>query len=328
MKKILPVNINPYIRTFAYHGYHHSVISSNGKVLNDLSEDVACVQVKNFAHYIWENQVEDLHYEINTNNTLRFYGNKWNTNMNAAFWRSCNTFDEIEITIHKQLYSNVWANICLFLASNSESAMAGANPSYNIQIGNFSKDGLYYRIDKEPHTVLYPAPALPLSIRLIKHDSHISIVYNDAAQTEKKITLSDDTSGYSLDRIGFAINLGCNSYYEWMFSNYINFYVNIDYSMPVDYLCNKHKNWVIHTDDYFIDYSAETEQSISTLGLSMIDYIKKMIDLNRYIETITNNNIYLNKSDINGKLFHQDLIYGYDDSMECFYLLYYKLGKV
>ena len=327
MKKILPINPNPYIRTYTHHGYLHAIISTPDKVSTN-SHKVAEVEVKNFNNYTWNNQNEDLQYETGLDNTFKFYSNKWDTNMNIAFWRPCNDSDEIEITIHQQTYSNVWASIAVFLTDNNRDIMTDIDSSYIIQCGNFSKDGGYYQINTNPHVPILSAPTLPLNIHLAKMGERISVQFYDSNMNKSEITIMNSSAEHPLERIGFSVNLGCNSYYEWLFSNYINFYVNSNYSMPIDYLCSIHKDWSLYTNNYFLDYTNETEMEINALGLSLIEYIKLMIRQDKYIETLINDNIHLKISDENGAYFHQNLIYGYDDTLQHFHILYYKNGKV
>lgn len=325
MRKILPININPYIRSYTHHGYHHAVISTHEKVSKNLNDDVACVKIKRLSEYSWENQVEGLQYNIGENDTIMFYGNKWNIDMNAAFWRKCNLIDEIEMCIDNQLYTHIWGSIYLFLSSNTEYSMTNFDNAYNLVFGNFCKDGIYYKGNNPLYTILLPAPIFPLKIKLTKTETQIILTYEEAVQQENKLILNINDFSGSNERIGFGINLRCNSYYEWLFSNYINIYVNLNNAMHIDFLCDNHKNWNCHTYNPFIDFNIETEKDIQNMGYSLINYIKKMIDLNRYVEMMINDNIHLNKEN---DFFHPDLIYGYDDSEECFHLLCYNTGKV
>ncbi|MDE7284464.1 MAG: hypothetical protein K2N85_12920, partial [Lachnospiraceae bacterium] len=247
MKKILPININPYIRSYTHHGYHHSVISTNDKVYNNDIGEAACIKIKNFSDYNWSSQLDGLNYGTCESDTLKFYGNKWNIDMNAALWRKCNSCDEIEICINNQFYTNVWASIYLFLSDNTGLPMTDYDKAYNLVFGNFSKDGIYYRYDKPPHIVLFPSPTFPLTIRLVKTETNIILIYKDAMQNYNKLTLDiDDFNGLN-ECIGFGVNYRCNSYYEWLFSNYINIYVNLNNAIHIDFLCDKHKNWNRHT---------------------------------------------------------------------------------
>lgn len=326
MKKILPININPYIRTYTHHGYHHSVISTNDKVYNNDIDEAACIKIKNFSEYNWISQLEGLNYDACEGDTLKFYGNKWNIDMNAAFWRKCNSCDEIEICINNQLYTHIWASIYLFLSDNTKLSMTDFDRAYNLVFGNFSKDGIYYKDDNPSYSILFPSPTFPLTIRLEKTKTNIFLIYKDAAQNENKLTLNIDEFNGTNERIGFGIKYRCNSYYEWLFSNYINIYVNFNNAIHIDFLCDKHKNWNCHTYNPFMDFDIETENDLHIMGYTLIDYIKKNIDLNRYVETLINDNIHFNNNA--DSYFHQDLIYGYDDAEGCFYLLYYNSGKV
>ncbi len=329
MKKVLPVNTNPYIRTYSYHGFQHAVISAADKVSLHMGDEVACIQVKNFNQYTWQTEGENLKYQVDSDNIFKFVSNKWNINMNVTFWRDCDACDAIDLTVYNQLYSNVWAPIALFLTSDVKNGANAIDPSIEAEVGNFSKDGLYYRIRSLPHVKILQEPLMPLRISIIKTDKNVLIRYSENNQDTKEIVIIDNVSDYVLNRIGFRVTLDCNSYYEWLFSNYINLYFNpSNKALPIDYLCNLHKNWDLHTNDYFIDYFSENENAINTLGFSLIDYIKKMIDLGRYVETLMNDNIHFGIGDESGPFFHQNLVYGYDDSAEELYLLYYKRGKI
>lgn len=325
MKKILPINLEPCIRTYTHHGFFHAVTCTEEKVNQDTKKEVASIQVNEIKKHRWEKQLEQLEYSVLSNNILNFYGNKWNTNMNAAFWRECKVNDELELSINEQLYSNACANIVIFLASNHDNTMTDSDSSYEFQFGNYSKDGLFYRIKNFPHINVFSPVRMPIKIILKKEGNTIFVKYNSGKTNVQKINLPNNIS---LDRIGFAVNLGCNSYYEWLFSNYINFFVKITDPMPIDYLCNVHKNWYTNTSDYFIDYRSESNSSIKSLGFKEKEFITKMIELNRYIEVMINDNIHLGITKIKEPYFHPNLIYGYDDLEALFYVLYIREGKI
>lgn len=186
MKKVLPINFDPYVRTYTHHGYHHSVISTHDKVAYKETDDVARLKIKNYSEYVWNSQIEGMRYEIIQKDVLKFYGNKWNINMNAAFWRKCNTFEDIEIIIDTQLYSNVWASIFVFLSSDTKVSMTDFDKAYNLVFGNFSKDGIYYKDQYLTHTILCASPTLPIIIHLKKTETKVILIYKEINQNEKK----------------------------------------------------------------------------------------------------------------------------------------------
>lgn len=325
MKKILPINLEPCIHTYTHHGFFHAVTCTDDKVNRDIEKEVASIQVNTINQIEWKTQIDQMKYRILPNNIINFYGNKWNTYMNAAFWRECKFIDELEVVIYQQLYSNAFANIIIFLASNHDNSMTDIDTSYEFQFGNYSKDGLFYRIKNNAHINVFSPSDKPIKISLRREGNIISVKSNEESDEILQLTIPSDIS---IDRIGFAVNLGCNSYYEWLFSNYINLFVNITSPMPIDYLCNVHKDWHTNTSNYFLDYRAESCESIKSLGLTVIDFIIKMIDLKRYIEVRINDNIHLGLAKERKPFFHQNLIYGYDDIKEELYVLYINRGKI
>lgn len=170
--------------------------------------------------------------------------------MNVVFWRECDVYDAIDVIVYNQLHSNVWATIALFLTSDEKNNTNDNpdDPFIEAEVGNFSKDGLYYRITSLPHVKILPEPLMPLRMSIIKTAENILIRYSENNQDTKEIVIVDNVSDYVINRIGFRVTLGCNSYYEWLFSNYINIYFNpSNQYLPFDYLCNLHKNWGILT---------------------------------------------------------------------------------
>lgn len=326
MKKILPINANPYIRTYTHHGYHHAVISTHDKVPLGENDPVASIYVNNFYQNSWNSRIEGLSYDIVNNAGLTFYANKWNLNMNAAFWRVCDVDDNIEIIINDQLYSNVWASVYVFLSKDDKETITDFDQAYNFVFGNFAKDGVYYKDCYCYHTTLGYLPVFPISLRLEKNQENVILAYTDFSQSKNTLTIPINETKSPNEIIGFGVNLRCNTYFEWLFSNYINTYVDLNNSISIDYLCDIHKDWNCHTYNHFLDFSVETENEINRLGYQTIDYIKLMLNCNKYVETMINEGIYMKKK--GHVYYHQNLIYGYDDESMNLYMLFYNKGKV
>lgn len=318
-KNKLIINENPYIRSYTYHGFFHAIISGNNKVGNN----IAHVNIKNINDYSWEIQNEQVTYSIEGNN-LYFTSNEWNTNMNICFWRHCLDYDEIEISIEKQLYSNVWGAINIFITSCDQQDML-CDDEYIYRLGNFNKEGVYLRINNITEKIPSIHMIYPLTLRITKKDKTINAYYihNNELMLLNTYNYTGDKSKF---KIGFEIKLGNNSYYEWLFTNYIQTYGNINSITSIDFLWNPHKNWNTYTTNYFLDYNIENIDAIQSYGLTLLKFIKKTIDLSRYIEMWLNENILDNKEDIDGAHFHQNLIYGYDDEKKILNVLQFVNG--
>lgn len=321
MKKILPINEKPYLYTYTYHGYLHSIISSNTRVLSELRNSIAEFQICDYDHHSWNVNTGDIRY-VYDGKGFGIYGNQWNLNMNLTFWRECQLKDEVEIIIEKQLYANPWGSINLFISNPSEDMM-NIDEKY-VRAGNFSRDGLYYYVlGNESHEAL-GVHQKKLRFKLIRDDETAYLEYwQDQKRTRIKITDSLAEGKYA---IGFSVNLGNSSYYEWLFMRYVNVLSNLDHMIPIDFLWCGHKNWTPHTSNYFCDFDREDIEDISLMDLSLLDYVKQMINREKYVEIWLNDNINSGVSDEDGKYFHQDLIYGYDDDEKKLWLLYYDQG--
>lgn len=337
MDKILPINDEPYIRTYTHHGFLHAIISSKDKVEQDENQAVVSVHVKDFGASDWKIQNDNLKYQIHENDRIHFYANRWNLGMNAAFWRECNPVDEIELTIHQQYYSGPWASINVFITDENQTDMIDRF-RYCVQLGNYSKNGIYIMSkwikpveELSPNIanedVSYYIPQLPLHLKLSKVDCKVYMEYTDNAGFHDKFIVAQEEQNITLGRIGFEICLGNNSYYEWTFANYVQLHYSEEV-LPLDYMVNVQKNWKVYSCDYFFDYMKLTEKEITSEGLSTLDFIKKQINLNRYVLMNINDNIHFGITDKNGAYFHENLIYGYSDSDEILYTLSVSYGKI
>mgnify|MGYP003300121537 CR=1 FL=1 len=327
MKK-LPVNEKPFIRTYTYHAFLQSIISSSDKINEDISKPVAQVTIKDLSTHRWRVENSKTRYDMDAEGNLKVYANKWNLGMELAFWRECQENDQIEITIHHQLYSNSRSSINLFLTNSDQEDIHNIE-LYNIRFGCSPRRGVNSSVLRtvKMDEYLFPNPVGPLNLRLIKEDKNIYIEYRDSEMHsgKKLLTELEDSNEYA--RIGFAVNLGDSSYYEWMFSNYIQIYSNTDLPIPIDFFWNSPKNWHYYTTNYFMDYQLIPEEEVLGNGWSTIQFIERQIDLNRYVEVLVNDNMHIKGADVNSPYFHQDLIYGYDHESEILYFLYYRNGK-
>ena len=327
MKRILPINPNPYFHSYTQHGYFHAITSSEDKVTNDINDPVAEIEVSDYEKYNWKNQRDRLNYNY-IDGKLRFFANKWNTGMNMAFLRKCKEFDELSVTIHKQLYSNAWSSITLFISSNTGHNITNMD-SHDVVVGHFEKDGIFYSVEKGIHNRLDDGRKKPITIKIIKRENDIYMSYYDNNFSSDSIFIHHLDNSDDEYSIGFAINLDNSIYHEWVFSNYIQLFARPKDIIPIDYIVNPHKDWCVHTSNTLIDYHRIKIDDIKVFNISTLEYIKRQIDLGNYIESEINDNLNFQVSDeLKGKHFHQNLIYGYDDDKEIIYTLYYNQGQV
>lgn len=319
MNRILPIYSNPYIRMYTHHGYLHAIASSSEKVLLDPKEPAAVIIVKDYDQLQWHCENKSLLCATGEKNRLEFFGNKWNLNMNMTFWRECKADDELCITVEKFIKTCPYANIHVFVTDSNSGQNVGVDYLHNFEFGIFAKDGVYFNSFSDKHTVLQSDYTFPGTLYLRRSSDSISICYTEG-YNEPSECYTFPVESDKCKIIGFSIDLRCSSYYEWLFSNYINICVDLSNKMPIDYLCLVNKDYGFYTTNYFIDYvsMAETRNSYS------LQYIKQLLNEKKYVEVMIDDMIHIGEPI--GSFFHQDLIYGYDDEQECLHILYYDEG--
>lgn len=329
MFKKLAVNSNPLIRTYATHGFFQAVVSANDKITYQ-DEEAAILEIADYNPADWKQFSQKL--TTNTiENELHFYPDKWNQEMNSVLIRECKENDRIEITIKKQIYAAPFSEITLFLTNNSISEIENS-PTFNlidkgIRLGNFSKDGIIKAEGTSSHTILLHKPEYPIHLTMVKNGNEIIGKYKSGNEN-KSFTIKELNEEEKISNIGVGVRLGSNCFYEWLFSNYINLYYRKIDPIKLDFITNSVKDYHNITYNYFIDANIDTEDEIKKLGFTLKDYIKKQIDLGRYVYVRVNDNINFGVPDTSQKYFHQNLIYGYDDEKGCFYNLYYDYGII
>ena len=327
MEKKLPIQRKPYMHTYTQHGFFHAITCTDDKVCLDENNTVAEIFVHDYEMSKWQEQKDQLQYVLNPDGKLCFFANRWNVGMNMAFWRECKSWDELTLRIEKQLYSNAWSAISIFLVKASESQPIDFDAP-KIVIGRFEKDGVFYSTEPKVHHRLNIGLKKPVELRLIRENDMVYGECIDDEHSGERFSICQ-LEAHEEYRIGFAVNLGNNVYYEWTFLNYVQLFARPGSIIPVDYMVNIHKDWCVHTTNPLVDYHRMNGNDLRVLKLSRLEYIKLQIDLDYYVETEINDNLNFGMPDEEGgAYFHQNLIYGYDDEKSCLYTLYYDQGKV
>ncbi len=331
MKKILPINSNPYFRLYTHHGFEHAILSTKDKISIDNSS-IAELFVKDFSKFKWNVYSEQVNYTVDNNNYLSFFSNKWNHNMDILFSRKYESNDSIELTIFKQIKASAYSNIKIYLSPFEPDYFSQLNhfedEYHGIILGNFSKDGIYFSTFNQYFEYLKRDNCFPKTMKISKTDDKIQIEFSTVNSSIKKFSYPLPEKYKNIKSIGFSILLGNNNYFDWIFNNYINFYYDPSFDLKTDFLIDKHKNWHKHSYNLFLDTNIEYETDINKTGFTLLEFIKKQITLDRYVELPINDNINFGISDEKGQYFHSDLIYGFDDEKQCFYNLFYQGGYI
>lgn len=318
---VLPIDVNPFVKTYTYHGFYNSIISGQMGV----EKVPVIVEVTDFEKHVWQKQAEELIYTTH-GNRIEFCANKWNTNMNACLWRECKKNDIISIDIIKQAKSNIWGAINLFITSKEQNNMLD-DDKYFFRLGNFTGNNVYLRIENNQiFTEHFNGKRINLKIE--KQGGDIKICFGDEYNEIKKAFLPGNT--YDEMLIGFEVKLGNNVYNEWLLSNYIQIFGNINAKfISIDFWSIPRRDGHMYETNYFLEYGIEYLTAFEEYGINPLDVIRANLNMGNYIEMWVNEDILDGLEVQAGRPhFHQNLIYGYDEKNEELLLLQYVRGKL
>lgn len=318
MKKILVINDKPYIRTITDYAFPFGIISGSENVCPVAAE----VVIENFRKYQWENALQKLSVRED-GDRLEFYCTKYATDMNGCYYRTLHVDnDEISLRIDYQQYSEAWGAINVFISDLPEENMMD-DDRYLVRLGNFSRDGIYMRINNREQNIPDGLIDNPVFLRLTVRNGEVQAWAGNGREWK---LLSE---GYELGEtvkeyhIGFQIKLNSNAYYAWLFSNFIQLEtISYDKTVRLDYSEILRKDWKNYITNYFLNYSTIPTDLIKAMGVDNVRFIKESLIQGNYVELYINlkyvkeRREYLTKDH-----FHQVLIHGFDDEEKVFYLL-------
>lgn len=335
MKKELPINHNPKIKTFSYYGFPHAIID-NADYNNEIAAEIS---VENYERYSWENRMGSLEL-VREKDNFQFRANKFRTNMNACYYRECGEDDEIVLRLNFQQYSQPWGNVNIFLAHWTESNPtlenlifcrkglytddnSPINEKFLGRIGVYNKDGLFVRIRNSRIYFQHSVKNFPINMRIIKKKD--MMIFRAGEEKEMEIYRCEIPNDTGNLKIGFQIELHDNSYYRWLYSNHIQLIGDInDFDCKLKYYFGKLKDYHYYTNDYFLNYNIINVQEYHEYGIDLLEFVKFNIGKKRYIETWLDHYYIEGQVEYDNRHFyHQFLIYGFDDESETINILGY-----
>lgn len=234
--------------------------------------------------------------------------------------------DFLDVRIDYQQYTNPWAAVNVFVTDDRENVLLG-DETYIFRFGHFSYLGTALYQEGEKLNILNERYSEPYHL-VIKREGHVFQFYSGSGPIKKRAECSYVSRERKL-YIGVQVKHGENSYYPWLYSNFIQ--LSCDIHNPdrrLDYVFGIAKHWENSDISYFLDKNRYTSEEIMYLGGRK--YIIHCIKQGKYIETKVDH-YYLEERDefLSVHHYHQVLMYGVDEKKRCFFLLgYNKNGKI
>ncbi len=322
MKKELGINLESVMTSYSYYAFPQCIMTAEDKIGSRVVEfevidpvcsdwkcvgNITCADGKN----LWRVISED----------------KYRRECNGCIYREMNPEDYICIRVDFQQYSEPWGAVNLFITDNADDILLGDN-EYRCRFGHFVYDGVSLYIDGEWQSLPKKKLQTPYQLVLSRQGKQIG-VYAGEEQAEclavKKIRVEEKRKLY----IGVQVRHEENSYYPWLFSNFIQLNGNVynqDRKLEFHYGLSKH--WDYNILHYFFDTNRYTAGDILKMG--GIKYVKNCLDEGKYMETKLDQYYIEEREEYHSfHHLHQNLVYGYDDRKKILSVAGYdKSGKL
>lgn len=309
LKCILPINSNPSVRTCIHHAYPTAIIES--ELLVRLSS--------NDSLTMWEEWNDNTNTSFSEGGVEIFQNNHGEAS--AALWRDLRKEEDIIVHVDYFKKRDFVRNVDIFLSGDEvldeisleDKTMGVRWNSY----GYFNQKDMYFH-DTEKFVF----------IRLMARSGLISCFGSaDGKKWEELFSKEYDEAKYS--KIGLHVYCGDDRYYEWKYMNYIQLIYNSsnEYKgISLDYYFFPRKN-VDNSYMYYINYLDTVYSKISETE-DIFESIHQMIHWNIYHSYYVNicmDEFYVPQRAKykRGHYNHYNLIYGYDDEAERYYVMGY-----
>lgn len=308
--KELPINENPYIRTFTEYAYVDMIMNNemtNGELMLE-----ACISEEFDENWITDSGKAEI--ELNKNYITIKESYKVPRKIKHVY-RKAKSKDELIIKIEWQQYTNLWDSVGLFLDNTTENL-----DDYfknQVVLGNYCGNVLMTLIQGQEQ-IINPRQEykkLPVWLKLVITGNGFELYY--ALEQEKWIHAGSKADFFDWENneyiIGVYASMSDRQYYKWIFNNFIHLCLNMNDASTLNYCAFVKRECKNYTVNPLIKFSVEKSSVLEEYGIDLLQFIKGNINQNRYIE------FWLNEKYIPGlKAYgyrdydHESLVYGYD----------------
>lgn len=322
MKKELKVNIDSVMTSYSYYAFPQSIMTAEDKMGSRIADftvlDSVCDEWQSVGHisYVKEQDVWRVTSE-----------DKYCRECNGCIYREMKFEDYVSIRVEHQQYTQPWGAVNLLITDDVEHILLGDN-EYQCRFGHFIYDGVSLYIDGKWQSVPKKRLRTPYQLVLNRRGERIEVYAGEERAdclAVKDIPFRTNKKLY----IGVQVRHEENSYYPWLFSNFIQLscdVTNLDRRLEFHYGLLKH--WNCNNFHYFFDANRFMARDIIEMG--GIKYVKRCLDQGKYIETKLDQ-YYIEEREEYDTFhhFHQNLVYGYDDRDKSLAVVGYdKTGKL
>ncbi len=313
----LPINMQPKVMAYLHHAIVNAVIDSpellKGKIVD-------------YDHYEWDVRTQNVKVVVDKDGVSVIEGSPLSSKSKFFITRECRSEDSLT-----------------FRVDSLKNAQRGAH--VNVYIGNLGRKngvtGAFYRMCIHQYGT---TTILGRKHRVSKSWDINKVSWYRIVRKENVLfcyASYDGTSWYKVEEINmkwtngdvsigvFADGLATNEYRDWLASNYIQLFLDVEDSVGrvfLDYRLNPIKNYryEYRNADQFLDISYNRLEEITELNPDIVTYLKKRIEQRWYVAVNLDEYYVPQRSSFQkNHFYHHNLIYGYDDKNDSFLVLGY-----
>lgn len=317
---ILPVNPTPIVTSFSYYAFLQSIISAEERVGKVFSR----FRVIGSPYSDWS--IGGNVAKVDENAFCGETQDEFRRDCDGYIIREMRESDYIDIQVDFQQYTNPWAAVNVFISDDPDYVLM-SDEAYLYRFGHFAYTGIsLYRSGKK---IIVPVERYQKPYRLVmKREGTLLEFFSGEEEIKRKAACELGCHTKPL-YLGVQVKHGQNSYYPWLFSNFIQLGCNVDNpDRRLDYVFGISKHWENSDITYFLDKNRFTGEEISHMG--GIKYLLYCLKQGKYIEAKIDQYYIKEREEFwNTHHYHQNLIYGADEKKKlCFLLGYDQNGKI
>lgn len=308
----LPLNPVPKVRTYTNDLYLNAVLSSYCGDSNLLAR----LNIENFNqenyNIVSKNNNADINFD---DNKVEIYGNKSNTHTGVFIYRKISSDDELVVKVDLQQYTSCWSSVNIFAANKV--GLDNDDNQFNCRVGVFNNGiircnccGKIYSFVNNKYSIFKP-----YYLKITLHDDYIG-GYISLNGSEWDKLCETHIEACNNQEIGIDLDCYPNIYWQWLYSSYINIYLNLNWDIHINYLTAPMRNYNFSSINPIVYFKRENPHFVLDQNESYVKYIKSNIEHRQYVELYFDEFFVPHSKNFHSRHFlHGILAYGFDDTV-------------
>lgn len=320
--KSLPINESPYIRSYTEYAYPHMILNNTFATGEKTFEGV--ISEKFDDKWIIKSGISGIDV---SDNRITVTEPCFALPKAKYIYRTLKKNDQLVLKIEYQQYTNKWDTAGIFI--NNASVLSEKLDKDKFVFGNYC--GSFFMIFNEGEEKLIKLPEdekkYPIWLKVQVSNSDLEAAYSTDGNDWEVIQKSKELILGEGNVIGVYTSVNNRLYYKWVFNNYINLCLDVNYS-SLNYCAMMKRDSKNYTVNPILQISREKKSVLDAYGVDLWSFIISNIDQNRYIE------FWLNEKYVDGQeaynyidFTHENLVYGYDDETKTVMMISIYEGK-